>query len=194
MEEKPVESEGSANSALEPRAADERPHRPADDREEVYFAGSPLLRGELGRLIGWFIAALVLVAIIVAATWMNWTWWNVWFSVGLAVVAILLTTVPFIKTKTIRYRVTNYRIDRERGLFSRDIDTLELWHVEDITFHQSLIDRVLRVGTITVMSHDDTTPKLELMSVPNPRPLFESLKQRIIAVKRQRGVIKMDIG
>ena len=32
------------------------------------------------------------------------------------------------------------------------------------------------------------------MSLPNPRPLFETLKQRIIAVKRQRGVVKMDIG
>jgi len=30
--------------------------------------------------------------------------------------------------------------------------------------------------------------------VPNPRPLFENLKQRVIAVKRQRGVIKMDTG
>ena len=31
-------------------------------------------------------------------------------------------------------------------------------------------------------------------SIPHSRPLFEQLKQRIIAVKRQRGVIKMDSG
>jgi hypothetical protein len=50
------------------------------------------------------------------------------------------------------------------------------------------------VGSITVFSNDKTTPKLELKGLPNPRPLFESLKQRVIAVKRQRGVIKMDLG
>jgi len=35
---------------------------------------------------------------------------------------------------------------------------------------------------------------LELHGVPNPRQIFDNLKQRIIAVKRQRGVIKMDVG
>jgi hypothetical protein len=77
---------------------------------------------------------------------------------------------------------------------SKRIDTLELWHVEDISFAQSISDRMLGVGTITIVSHDNTTPRLELKSLPNPRPLFDSLKQRIIAVKRQRGVIKMDGG
>jgi hypothetical protein len=37
-------------------------------------------------------------------------------------------------------------------------------------------------------------PHLELHGIPNPRPLYEMLKQRVIAVKRQRGVIKMDPG
>jgi uncharacterized membrane protein YdbT with pleckstrin-like domain len=102
--------------------------------------------------------------------------------------------IPIIMVKTYRYRISNYRIDYERGLLSRNIDTLELWHVEDISFHQSLLDRILGVGTIMVISHDDTNPRLELKSLPNPRPIFDMLKQRIIAVKRQRGVIKMDVG
>ena len=79
-------------------------------------------------------------------------------------------------------------------MLAKRIDTLELWHVEDITFNQSMMDRLMRVGTITIISNDDTTPRLALHSVPNPRPLFEALKQRVIAVKRQRGVIKMDLG
>ena len=53
---------------------------------------------------------------------------------------------------------------------------------------------MLGVGTITVISHDDTTPRLQLKSLPKARPLFDQLKQRVIAVKRQRGVIKMDVG
>jgi hypothetical protein len=52
---------------------------------------------------------------------------------------------------------------------------------------------MLGVGTITIVSNDATTPRLELKSLPRPRPLFDSLKQRIIAVKRQRVVIKMDV-
>ena len=90
--------------------------------------------------------------------------------------------------------MTNYRIDYERGLIGKDIDTLELWHVEDIQFHQTFLDRLLAMGTITVISHDLTTPRLIMHSLPNSRHLFDQLKQRIIAVKRQRGVLKMDTG
>jgi hypothetical protein len=113
---------------------------------------------------------------------------------ALVVIGLILMVIPSVMVRMIRYRISNYRIDFERGLLSRSIDTLELWHVEDISFHQSLLDRIFNVGDITVMSHDDTTPKLVLRGLPNPRPLFDSLKQRIIAVKRQRGVIKMDTG
>ena len=70
----------------------------------------------------------------------------------------------------------------------------ELWHVEDLQFHQSLLDRILCIGEITVVSHDETTPRLRLQALPHPRPIFETLKQRIITVKRQRGVIKLDAG
>jgi hypothetical protein len=102
--------------------------------------------------------------------------------------------IPVIIMKSVRYRVSNYRIDFERGIFGKKIDTLELWHVDDIKMEQSFADRMLGVGTITVLSNDTSTPRLPLRGLPNPRPLFESLKQRVIAVKRQRGVVKMDMG
>jgi membrane protein YdbS with pleckstrin-like domain len=165
-----------------------QPHKPADDREEIYFQGSPLMRGELGRMfICWFIALLM----IGAAIYFQPPWYVILAAV---VVALIIATVPWIATKMIRYRISNYRIDFERGLLSKRIDTLELWHVEDISFSQSLMDRMLGVGTITIVSADATTPRLQLASLPNPKPLFDSLKQRIISVKRQRGVIKMDVG
>ena len=102
--------------------------------------------------------------------------------------------IPVLQLRARRYRITNYRIDFERGFFSKTIDTLELWHVEDLHFFQSLFDRIMNVGNITVLAHDDTMPRLEIRGIPSPRPLYETLKQRVIAVKRQRGVIKMDPG
>ena len=174
--------------------SDTRPHRPADDREIVYYEGSPLLRGDLGKLFG----AAVMAAICVAAAIYFYFWkpgvLPPWAYAAMVVVAILAMVVPLVLVRTTRYRITNYRVDYERGILSKRIDTLELWHVEDIQFRQSLLDRIFNVGTVTVISHDDTTPQLRMDGLPNPRPLFESLKQRVIAVKRQRGVVKMDVG
>ena len=177
---------------------DDKPHKPADDREEVYFDGSPLLRAELGRVFVWALAGAILIAIpILWPKWhaaaqrlpMHW-----WLKIVFVVLGLAVLFWPALMIRTIRYRISNYRIDFERGLLSKQIDTIELWHVEDISLHQSLTDRILGTGNITVVSHDETNPRLELIGVPNPRPLFEMMKQRIIAVKRQRGVIKMDIG
>lgn len=176
---------------------DATPHRPADDTEQVYFAGSPMLRGELAKGWPWMLlglailAAPIVIKLLSKEGTMNIHWW---VYVAAFVVGLLILLVPWIKTKTVRYKITNYRIDIERGLLSRKIDTLELWHVEDIRMEQSILERILGVGTVTVFSHDDTTPQLPMRGLPNPRPLFDSLKQRVIAVKRQRGVVKMDIG
>ena len=184
----------SAPPPAAPSSDSSAPHRPPDDAEEVYYEGSPLVRGALGRGLMWLLAGLVLIAAAVAAAVLHWRFLPWWGWVIVAVVGLFLWFVPIIQSKTVRYRVSNYRIDFERGFFSKDIDTLELWHVEDIRFHQSLIDRILDVGDITVISHDDTMPLLVMRAVPHPRPLYEQLKQRIIAVKRSRGVIKMDPG
>lgn len=170
------------------------PHKPADDREEIYFDGCPAVRAEIAH--GWFWILFGIIAIIAPILFkMLWTpempWWVI--PIGL-VIGLLFLLIPWLQTKTIRYKVSNYRIDFERGLIGKRFDTLELWHVEDIQLKQSVLERLLGVGTITIHSHDDTTPHLLMYGLPNPRPIFDSLKQRIIAVKRQRGVIKMDTG
>jgi membrane protein YdbS with pleckstrin-like domain len=178
---------GMGGAGLPP--AETNPHKPADDREVVYFEGSPQLRGEAGKmLLCLLIAVLVAAGCIYAARQGHKE-----ALIGL-VVSVVILLIPWLLAKRVRYRITNYRIDFERGLLGKKIDTMELWHVEDIQFRQSVMGRLLGVGTITVLSHDDTTPRLDLVALPSPRPIFDSLKQRVIAVKRQRGVIKMDIG
>jgi membrane protein YdbS with pleckstrin-like domain len=169
-----------------------QPHRPAGNTEEVYFEGSPVVRAELFKAIVLGLIGLVLIALPVLAWARDWTWWPGWLGVVTILLGILLIVLPAVFTRTTRYRITNYRIDYERGVLSKQIDTLELWHVDDLSLHQSLADRMLNTGTITIVSNDSTTPKLALRALPNPRPLFDTLKQRVIAVKRQRGVIKMD--
>ena len=158
-----------------------------------------MLRGELGRALLFMLGGVLLIAL--PFVWALWyaaadpsPWWPWWAILACVVAGFILICIPFVWAKTVRYRIGNYRIDFERGIFSKAIDTLELWHVDDLKFHQSFIARLLGVGTIVVLSDDQTTPQLALRGLPNPRSLFDPLRQRVIAVKRQRGVIKMDTG
>ena len=173
---------------------DGAPHKPADDTEQVYFEGSPMLRGEIGRGLLYVIAGLLVIAAPILWYFLrrDREWWPWYVILACVVVGLILISIPFLWAKTVRYRIGNYRVDYERGIFSKAIDTLELWHVDDIKFHQSFLARLFGVGTITILSNDDTTPELHLRGLPNPRSLFDTLRQRVISVKRQRGVIKMD--
>ena len=158
------------------------------ETESVYFEGSPLVRGSLSSLFAFGTVGVLLIAApflyyyLGDKTWPKW-----WMTAVLILLGLLALIMPIIWARTIRYRISNFRIDYERGLFSKTIDTMELWHVDDIKFHQSFIERLLGVGTITIMSDDQTTPSLPLRGLPNPRTIFDALKNRIIAIKRTRG-------
>lgn len=169
-------------------------HRPPDDVEEVYFDGTPSLKGEAGTLVLLGLIDLVLIAGAVVGGLALGGLGLLITVPAAAIVSLLLFAYPVLRLRSRRYKITNYRIDYEQGLLSKSIDTLELWHVEDIAFRQSLSDRILGVGTIIVLSHDDTMPQLEMKGLPDPRRLFDLLKQRVISVKRQRGVLKIDSG
>ena len=156
-----------------PAPDEDRPHKPADDSEEVYFEGSPLLRAELGHVILWGLGGAVLLAIAVANKVkfkFDWPWW---VYLALVVIAAIVTFMPMMLRKTLRYRITNYRIDISYGLLSRNTDTIELWHVEDLRLHQSLLNRMAGVGAITIMVHDQTLPKFTLRGLPKPQELCQ---------------------
>src|SRR5262252_4422883 len=123
-------------SDLEGNEHHEQPHKPADDREEIYFQGSPLLRAEAGKVLGFSILGVA----VVAAPWILLTLqgpFNVWVAVACIPIGMLMILIPVLMQKTVRYRISNYRIDYEHGVASKTIETLELWHVDDISFHQS---------------------------------------------------------
>jgi membrane protein YdbS with pleckstrin-like domain len=166
----------------------------ANEPEKVYYEGSPLVRGNLGSLLLFFLVGLALIA----APFLYWylsegnKWPAWWVTLVMILIGLVLLIAPSIYARTIRYRISNYRIDFERGLLGKTIDTTELWHVDDIRFNQSIVERLLGVGTITIFASDQTTPSLPLRGIPKPREIFDALKARVIAIKRSRGVIKMD--
>ena len=172
---------------------DHAPHKPSGDEETIYYEGRPMLRADQAKAFLYGLIGLVLIAWPIVAWVMDYHP-PVWLAITSIILGILALLAPMIITRTTRYKITSYRIDYERGILKKRIDTLELWHIEDIRFEQGLLDRMMNVGSIIILSHDATNPKLELHGIPDPRPIFEKLKQRVIATKRQRGVIKVDTG
>jgi membrane protein YdbS with pleckstrin-like domain len=185
------EPQSDLERSIDPQAgADKVP--PMDD-QVVYYEGSPRLRGELSTLALWTIIGLVFAAGPFLLMWggAELAWYV--YAIGI-LIGIICWTIPSLVVRRNYYKITNYRIDYEHGIVFKKMDTLELWHVEDVSLTQGPLDRIFNVGTIMVISSDQTTPQLALRSISSPRKLLETLKTRIIAVKRQRGVVKLDMG
>jgi membrane protein YdbS with pleckstrin-like domain len=169
------------------------PVPPADDAEIIYYEGRPQFRAD--QMTAILVAAIGAGLTIAAILAMIFSWGVPgWALVGMVIAGILAVLIPVWLTRLTRYRISSYRVDFERGLITKRIDTLELWHVDDISFRQGIVDRMLNVGSIIILSDDKTTPRLELHGIPNPRDVFEKIKARVTTVKRQRGVIKVDTG
>lgn len=159
--------------------------------EETIFDGSPSWLGRFKAFLFTWVAALLLLVIPIGlqiyGTSVVW-----WVTVLCILLALLLVLGQVFFHRSIRYRITNYRIDFERGLFTRRIDSMELWHADDLNFQQSLMERTMGVGTIEVIVHDESSPRLKLKSISRAREIFEKLKTSILNAKRQRGLLQLD--
>ncbi len=83
-----------------------------------------------------------------------------------------------------RYTVTRRRVETENGVLTKKIDTLELWRVLDVRYQQSVVDRILGDGKITLIGTDRSDAVLELHGLPGHRKIFESLRDAVQWARR----------
>jgi uncharacterized membrane protein YdbT with pleckstrin-like domain len=87
--------------------------------------------------------------------------------------------------KSHHYRITDQRILIESGVLSRQIEEIDMRNVEDLVYRQSVVERVLGVGDITIISADRTTARMRLVGLEKPRELRELI--RTTAYQATRG-------
>lgn len=74
------------------------------------------------------------------------------------------------------YRLTNRRLFVWTGIFRRRIDQLELLKVKDVYIkHDSLLQRVLGVGTVVVESSEEKLPTTYLLAVDQPDGVMDTV-------------------
>ncbi|MCA9709442.1 MAG: PH domain-containing protein [Myxococcales bacterium] len=92
--------------------------------------------------------------------------------------------VVFLRHITTRYKITLRRVEFEKGIISKHVDSLELWRVLDVRYSQSLVDRMTGNGRIVLVSTDKSDPELLLFGLPNHRHLFEQLRDAVQAARQ----------
>jgi hypothetical protein len=60
--------------------------------------------------------------------------------------------------------------------------------VKDVVVDQGALQRVLGFGTITVLTADDTTPKVDLVGISTPTKVKEMIRTQYRAARQREGV------
>lgn len=141
-------------------------------------------------MFGSMLAAVVLtvggllVVLLFARTAIGWNM----LGIGLLVLWGGLALVLTYRRLSVRYRLTSYRLFHESGLLSRTTDRLEVIDIDDVRVHQGPIERILGVGTVTIVSSDRTHPDLHLPGIDEVRAVADLIDNTRRAERERRGL------
>ncbi len=131
--------------------------------ESVIFAGRPSWRSIVGfYLLGLLIAAAVGVAVGFAVDL------GVGVAAGVGVFLVVLIA-GWLKRVFTKYTITTRRLRVQRGVLSRQIQETRLERLQDHSIHQSLLERILRVGTVDFdTAADEQGDMFRFQGIDNP--------------------------
>jgi uncharacterized membrane protein YdbT with pleckstrin-like domain len=98
-----------------------------------------------------FVTVVAIAGIVVTLVMAEGTW--LWVGLAAAVVIWLLLAVPpFIDWLYTHYVITNERVIVRRGMIARHGKEIPLEVINDVTFHQSVIERIVGSGDLIIES------------------------------------------
>lgn len=78
-----------------------------------------------------------------------------------------------------RYTITTQRIMVKSGLIGKDVEEIELLRVNDFSVTQSIPDRILGIGTLTILSDDASSPQLPFRKIRKVQTVKDVLRQAV---------------
>ena len=120
-----------------------------------------------------------------------------WSTLALCLVGVgfVVILVKWIQNLATTYEVTPDRLIIRRGIFVKSIDEIELYRVKDIRIDFSLINQWADIGTIGILSSDETTrdAPLEIPHVDAARRRREELRKLVDEARQKRRVREVDM-
>jgi uncharacterized membrane protein YdbT with pleckstrin-like domain len=117
--------------------------------EEIFFHGHPSWRSILDFYAKGFVGAALAGAVAGLVTAITSDKVQVGWIIAVVLVGFVLVIVAgLIKRLRTTYTISNQRLTIETGLLSRDLHQTRLERVQNVNARQSVLERLLRVGTV----------------------------------------------
>jgi uncharacterized membrane protein YdbT with pleckstrin-like domain len=133
---------------------------------------------------GWTILMIVIASLVKGGPW--WLWFLL-----IAIPAVYVGGRLLYYKWTIRYRLTTQRFFHTYGLFVQRTDETELLRIDDVTLEQTIIERMVDVGTLVIESTDKSEPKKYVRGIANPREVKEHVRSYAQQLRQGVGVMRV---
>jgi len=120
--------------------------------------------------------------------------WNFLFYLTMLalIFCIGFTFYHYILLKTTKFKITNQRIEKTEGIFSRKTTNLELYRVKDLQMKRSLIERIVGIGSVQLTTSDHSDHQFHLNGIQNYEKVFTTIRHQVETNRIARGVREVD--
>ncbi|NLF72479.1 MAG: PH domain-containing protein [Candidatus Anammoximicrobium sp.] len=158
-----------------------------EEPEADVWQGGFSSRAMFGNWLLAGVVTLVLLVAVIALGPKNWHLWLAW-----AVISALLWggfgCLLAYRKLTCKYRLTTQRFIHESGLLKRVTDRIEVIDIDDVSFEQRVIERVVGVGTIKMLSSDRSHPVLVMRGIEKVKEVASVIDDLRRKERRRRGL------
>lgn len=117
----------------------------------------------------WFITAAITIATLVIIGLFAKDVANIWYIAGAALLVLWMAVITIYVVRRLgqHYELTTQRFIHQNGVLVRKTDRIEVIDIEDVSYTQGIIQRMLGVGTIQISGRDQSHPVLVLSGIDN---------------------------
>jgi len=141
---------------------DELKAKDADDEQIVFSIGPTLKFVYLGYLVALF-GAFVVAALL------GGFFQSPWLGVGLGFLILLIPVYFHIKTKLVRYTLTDTKLEIDSGFIARTRRNIPLRRVQDVTVSSTFLQRLLGFGDIVIDNASEGGERIILDDIDVPQ-------------------------
>ena len=160
-------------------SAEARQFDDENDEEQDLWAGGYSGKAMYGT---WVLGGLVTIGLIAGM----FAFPPVGFAIP--ILWIFLAGALAYKKLSVHYELTTQRFIHQSGILKRVTDRIEVIDIDDVTYEQGLVQRVLGVGTIRIASSDRTHPELVLSGIDGVANVADTIDNIRRKERRKRGL------
>jgi uncharacterized membrane protein YdbT with pleckstrin-like domain len=156
--------------------------------EVVFFHGHPSWRSlALFYLKGLMITLLVGIVAGIASAVADRTVQLGWVIPVVLVVFVVLILAAQLRRLQTTYTITNQRLTIETGLLTRELHETRLERVQNVNSHQTLPQRLLRIGAVDFDTAASAAYDFSFHGVSHPRQIVRTVDRALRELREEPG-------